>query len=132
MTKTYLPIADTIRTVDAAGKVLGRVATEIATMLRGKDKPTFAPHKIVGDRVVVTNAAKVRVTGRKLEQKTYIRHTTYLGHLKSETMAEVMAKDPAEVIRRAVLGMLPANRLRKELMKRLDVYADEAPKEKQV
>ena len=130
MATTYLPTTDSVRTVDVAGKVLGRVATEIAIILRGKDKPTYAPHKITGDRVIVTNAAKIRVTGRKLEQKTYARHTSYLGHLKTETLAQVMAKDPAEVVRRAVQGMLPSNRLRKELMKRLDVYAVDAPKEK--
>lgn len=130
MAKTYLPTADSVRTVDAAGQILGRLATEVATMLRGKDKPSFAPHKITGDQVVVTNAAKIRVTGRKLDQKVYYKHTGYMGHLKEQTLSDLMAKDPSEVIRRAVYGMLPANRLRPELMKRLTVHAGAAPEEK--
>lgn len=132
MAKTYLPnpTTDTEVTIDAAGKVLGRLATEIATILRGKHKATFAPNKVTGERVVVTNAAKVAVTGRKLEQKVYYRHTGYPGGLRERTLAEVMAKDPTEVIRHAVAGMLPHNRLHKELMKRLTIYALGSPSPK--
>lgn len=126
-TKTYLPVTDTVVTIDATGKVLGRLATEVATVLRGKHKPTFAPHRIEGDRVVVTNAAKIGFTGRKLEQKTYYRHSGYLGHLRTVILKELFAKDPTDVVKRAIYGMLPNNRLRPELMKRLEVYVAEAP-----
>ncbi len=129
MAKTYLPNPDTDSevTIDAAGKVLGRVATEIATILRGKHKPTFAPHKVTGERVIVTNAAQVAVTGRKLEQKVYYRHTGYPGGLRQRTLSELMTKNPTEVIRHAVAGMIPHNRLHKELMKRLTIYKSSAP-----
>ncbi len=123
MVKTYLPTQSATRTFDAAGKTLGRLATEIAVALRGKDKATFAPHTIVGDLVVVTNARQIHVTGDKLNQKTYYRHTGYLGNLKSMTLGQLMATDPTEPLRRAVYGMLPDNRLRKELMKRLTIHA---------
>ena len=126
MAKTYLPTESATRTFDASGKVLGRLATEIAVALRGKDKVAFAPHKITGDLVTVINASKVRVTGRKLDDKVYYKHTGYLGNLKSETLKHLMERDPAEVIRRAVYGMLPDNRLRKELMKRLTIHANGA------
>lgn len=123
MTKTYLPTTDVTRTIDAAGKTLGRLATEVAIALRGKDKATFAPNKIVGDVVVVTNTNKVRYTGNKIEQKTYYKHTGYLGNMKSITLGKLIEKDPTEPLRRAVYGMLPDNRLRKELMKRLTIIA---------
>ena len=124
MAQTYLPTESSTRTFDAAGKVLGRLATEIAVALRGKDKVDFAPNKITGDLVIVTNAAKVRVTGRKLDDKMYYKHTGYLGNMKTESLKHLMERDPAEVIRRAVYGMLPDNRLRKHLMKRLTVLAN--------
>ncbi len=124
--KTYLPIDDTVVTIDAKDQVLGRLATRIATVLRGKHKPTFAPHRIEGDRVVVTNAAQVRVTGRKLDQKIYYRHTGYIGNMKQVTLRELMATRPEQVVEQAVYGMLPNNRLRSELMKRLTVHAKEA------
>lgn len=128
--KTYLPTHDTTVTIDATGKVLGRLATEVAIILRGKHKPTFAPHRIEGDRVIVTNALKVGFTGRKLDQKMYYKHSGYLGHLRSIVLKDLFAKDPADVIVRAVYGMLPNNRLRPELMKRLEVHAgDVATKE---
>lgn len=125
MVKTYLPTTSQTTTFDASDKILGRLASEIASVLRGKNKPTFAPNKIVGDEVVVTNASKIRVTGNKMEQKVYHRHTGYLGHLKSITLKDLFAKDSTEVLRRAVYGMLPANRLRKELMKRLTIHSHE-------
>lgn len=107
--------------IDATGKVLGRLATEIATILRGKDKASFRPHLLMGEKVKVINATKIVITGRKLDEKMYYHHTGYLGHLKSVSMKELMAKNPAEVIERAVYGMLPANKLRREWMKNLSV-----------
>lgn len=122
--KTYLPKDSQTQTIDAKGQVLGRLATKIAVVLRGKDKPSFAPNKIVGDKVIVTNAKDIRVTGNKLENKIYYRHTGYIGGLKEISLKDQLDKDPTEVIKKAVYGMLPSNRLRKELMKRLSVYAE--------
>jgi len=130
MTKTYLPTTDHAVTLDASGQILGRLATQIATILRGKNKPTFAPHRIEGDRVIVTNAAAIKVSGRKLEQKMYHRHTGYIGNLRTTTLKDLMVTKPEQVIERAVYGMLPNNRLRKELMKRLTVYPGAAPEKK--
>jgi len=127
MKKTYLPTTDSVRTVDAKGKVLGRVATEIAVILRGKDKPTFAPHRIEGDRVVVLNAASVEVTGKKLDQKVYRTHSGYLGSLREVTLKQLMATKPEQVVEMAVYNMLPKNRLRRELMRRLTIHRAEAP-----
>lgn len=110
-----------VREFDAAGQVLGRLATQIAVVLRGKDKPSFRQNLIVGDKVKVTNAAKIVVTGRKMEQKKYYHHTGYLGHLKERSLKDLMAKDPADVIKRAVYGMLPDNKLRPILMKNLEI-----------
>lgn len=110
-----------IREIDATGQVLGRLATHVAVILRGKDKPEFRPNLICGDKVKVTNASKIIITGRKLEQKKYYHHTGYLGHLKEKSMKELMAKNPAEVVRRAVYGMLPDNKLRPILMKNLEI-----------
>lgn len=109
------------REIDATGQVLGRLATQIAVILRGKDKPSFRPNLIVGDKVKVVNASKIVVTGRKMEQKRYYHHTGYLGHLKEKSLKELMAKDPADVVRRAVYGMLPSNKLRPTLMKNLTI-----------
>ncbi|MEJ2313351.1 MAG: 50S ribosomal protein L13 [Nitrospirota bacterium] len=109
--------------VDAEGQVLGRLASQIATRLRGKHKPVFTPHVDAGDFVVVINAEKVRFTGRKLDQKVYYRHSNYPGGLKSETLKERMAKEPEEVVRDAVWGMLPKNRLGRTLIKKLKVYS---------
>ncbi len=125
--KTYLPATDTVRTIDAGGKVLGRIATEIATALRGKDKPTFAPHRIEGDRVVVINAANVAVTGKKLDQKVYRRHSGYLGSMREVSLKDLMATKPEQVIEMAVYNMLPKNRLRRELMRRLTIHGAAAP-----
>src|SRR5438445_3828871 len=109
--------------VDAAGKTLGRLATQIADLLRGKGKPTFTPHVDVGDFVVVVNAEKIRVTGNKLAAKRYYRHSGYPGGLRSRTLAEQLERGPEEVIRRAVRGMLPRNRLGRTQLTKLKVYA---------
>ncbi len=109
--------------VDATGKTLGRLATEIAKVLMGKHKPTYTPHVDGGDFVVVINAEKVFVTGKKLTDKIYYKHTGYMGHLKETTLKEMLEKKPEEVIRLAVRGMLPKNKLRDKRMKRLKVYA---------
>lgn len=112
-------------TLDARDKTLGRLSTEIANLLRGKGKPTFAPHLDIGDSVVVTHARDIRVTGRKMADKTYIRHSGYPGALRSEQLGDLLKRDPSEVIRRAVAGMLPKNKLRQNWLNRLKVYADE-------
>lgn len=126
MAKTYLPKDDSpVQTLDARGQVLGRLASRVATILRGKHSLTFAPHRIEGQRVNVINAKHIHLTGNKLNQKKYYHHTGYLGNLKEMTLVNLMAHDPSEVIRRAVYGMLPANRLRSELMKRLTIYKEE-------
>ncbi|MCA9388365.1 50S ribosomal protein L13 [Candidatus Berkelbacteria bacterium] len=127
--KTYLPQESKTQNIDAKNQVLGRLATKIAVILRGKDKPEFAPHKIVGDKVIVTNADDIRVTGNKLDNKIYYRHTGYIGGLKQISLKDQLAKDSTEVIKKAVYGMLPSNRLRSELMKRLTVYPGDVVKE---
>jgi large subunit ribosomal protein L13 len=109
--------------VDAAGKTLGRLATQIADALRGKRKPEYTPHVDVGDFVIVVNAEKVSVTGNKREEKRYYRHSGYPGGLRSRTLEEVLARRPEEVIRRAVKGMLPRNRLGRAQLRKLKVYA---------
>jgi large subunit ribosomal protein L13 len=109
--------------VDAAGKTLGRLATQIADVLRGKRKPTYTPHVDVGDFVVVVNAEKIRVTGNKLAAKRYYRHSGYPGGLRSRTLGEQLERRPEEVIRRAVRGMLPRNRLGRKQLTKLKVYA---------
>ena len=109
--------------IDASGKILGKVATEIADLLIGKHKPTYTPHVNVGDKVVVTNAEKIAVTGRKLDQKTYYRHTGYPGGIRSETLSQLLERRPDEVVRKAVKGMLPKNKLLKQRMKNLYIYA---------
>jgi large subunit ribosomal protein L13 len=109
--------------VDAEGKNLGRLATRIADTLRGKRKPEYTPHCDTGDFVVVVNAEKVTVTGRKLEQKTYFRHSGYPGGLRSRTLAEMLDRNPEDVVRKAVKGMLPRNRLARAQLTKLKVYA---------
>jgi large subunit ribosomal protein L13 len=109
--------------VDADQRTLGRLATEIADLLRGKGKPAYTPHVDTGDFVVVVNAGKVRVTGKKLEQKIYYRHSGYPGGLRERTLAEQLARRPEEVIRRAVKGMLPKNKLASAQLRKLKVYA---------
>jgi len=110
--------------VDATGVPLGRLASKVAQVIRGKHKPTFTPHMDTGDSVIVVNAAKVRLTGRKPEQKRYFRHTGYMGHEKFTAVATVMAKKPELVVERAVFGMLPKSSLAKQVLRhKLRVYA---------
>jgi len=108
--------------VEADGKTLGRLATRIADALRGKRKPEFTPHCDTGDFVVVVNAAKVHVTGNKLHDKLYRRHSGYPGGLRSRTLGEMLERQPEEVVRRAVKGMLPRNRLARQQLRKLKVY----------
>lgn len=118
--------------VDAEDKVLGRLATTIASHLRGKHNPMFTPHVDTGDSVVVINAEKVVLTGRKLDQKNYYRHSGYIGGLKAITARKLLEKNPEDLIRFAVKGMLPKNRLGRKLYKKLKVYAgDQHPHESQ-
>ena len=116
MTKT---VQRKIHEIDAAGKAVGRVASEAVTILRGKHRPDFAPNRDLGDAVTVLNAATVKFTGRKLVQKDYYHHTMYRGGLTRTPMKHVFEKDPAEPLRRAIYGMLPKNSFRREMMKRL-------------
>ncbi len=109
--------------IDAAGQVLGRVATRVARILIGKDKPNFTPHLDCGDHVVVINAERVKLTGNKIEQKVYRRHSGYPGGLKEIPVRVVLQRRPEEVVREAVLGMLPKNKLRAHRAKKLRVYA---------
>jgi len=109
--------------VDAEGQTLGRLATRIADALRGKRKPEYTPHVDTGDFVIVLNAEKIRVTGDKLNAKTYYRHSGYPGGIKSRTLAEMLERRPEEVIRKAVKGMLPRNRLARQQLRKLKVYA---------
>ena len=111
--------------VDAKDKVLGRLATKVASVLRGKDKVIYSPHQDTGDEVIVINAAKVKVTGKKMEQKLYKRYSAYPGGLNQETMATMLKKKPEYIIRHAVMGMLPDNKLGEKLLKKLRVYPGE-------
>lgn len=119
--------------LDADGQTLGRLATQCATLLQGKHKPTYTAHLDMGDFVVVVNASRIKVTGNKLEDKLYYRHTGYVGGLKTTPLAEMLAKDPRRVIELAVRGMLPRNKLARHLLRHLKVYAGpEHPHEAQV
>src|SRR3954451_708257 len=109
--------------VDAEGKTLGRLAPQIADVLRGKRKPTYTPHVDVGDFVIVVNAEKIAVTGNKRESKRYWRHSGYPGGIRSRTLGELLEQRPEEVIRKAVKGMLPRNRLARQQLRKLKVYA---------
>ncbi|HEY7166660.1 MAG TPA: 50S ribosomal protein L13 [Candidatus Binatia bacterium] len=109
--------------VDAQGKILGRMATEIARVLRGKNKPIYTPNADAGDFVIVINARGVRLTGKKLEQKIYYRHTNYPGGIRERTAAKMLTEKPEEIVRLAVKGMLPKNRLSRRLVTKLKVYA---------
>ena len=124
---TYMPKAEEITrkwyVLDAAGKPLGKVAAEAATLLRGKHKPTFAPHADCGDSVIIINAEKVVLTGKKLEQKKYYHHTGYIGHMRSVKYRTLMNTKPAFVMTKAVKGMLPANAIGRKAITRLHVYA---------
>ena len=125
--KTYSAKPGEIRrnwwVVDAEGKNLGRLASEIAVVLRGKNKPQYTPHVDTGDFVVVVNAEKIAVTGKKLTDKVYHRHSGYPGGLKSRTLREMLERRPSEVLRKAVKGMLPKNRLAARQINKLKVYA---------
>jgi len=112
-------------TIDASGKILGRLATEVATILMGKKKPQFVPYLDTGDFVVVTNASKVKVTGKKMKDKTYTRHSGYPGGLKVETFDKMINRKPEYIIEHAVKGMLPNNRLGSQMFKKLKVFAKE-------
>ena len=109
--------------VDAAGMTLGRLASEVAKVLRGKNKPIFTPHMDTGDYVIVINAEKIKVTGKKLDQKIYYHHSDYVGSLKEVTLKEKLAKKPEQVIELAVKGMLPKGPLGRQMYKKLYVYA---------
>jgi large subunit ribosomal protein L13 len=126
--KTYTPKAQTKAEkkwyiVDADGKTLGHLATQIAVILRGKNKTTFAPHVDMGDYVVVINAAKIKLTGNKEEQKEYIHHTGYLGHLKRKSIADVRKINPTRILEQAIAGMIPHNRLKNFILEKLKIYA---------
>lgn len=110
--------------LDAGEYPLGRLASHAAILLRGKHKPTYSPNADLGDHVVILNAAKVQLTGKKLKKKTYFRHTGYIGGAKTRTLEEEMAVRPEEVIRRAVKGMLPKTRLGRQMIRKLKIYAD--------
>lgn len=124
--KTYAVKASDIErhwwVVDAADRTLGRLATQIAGLLEGKHKPIYSPHLDTGDHVVVINAARVRVTGNKLVEKRYYRHSNYPGGLKEESLAALLARKPELVIERAVKGMLPQNRIGRAMFRKLKVY----------
>ena len=109
--------------VDAAGYTLGRLASEVAKVLRGKNKPIFTPHMDCGDYVIIVNAEKIKVTGKKMDQKIYYHHSEYVGGMKETTLKEMMAKKPERVIELAVKGMLPKGPLGKSMIKKLHVYA---------
>ena len=109
--------------VDATGMTLGRLASEVASVLRGKNKPIFNPHIDTGDYVIIVNAEKIAVTGKKLDQKVYYHHSDYVGGMKSATLREKLNKKPEEVIEHAVKGMLPKGPLGREMFKKLFVYA---------
>ena len=126
-TSTYFAkpgaVPDHWRVIDATGISLGRLARQVAVALQGKDRPTYTPHVITGDHVVVVNAANVRITGRKLTQKMYYRHSGYVGNLKSFMMRDLMEQRPERVVRLAVKGMLPSNKQGRQMLRRLRVYA---------
>ena len=135
--KTYFTKAKDVErrwhVIDASGKTLGKLATQVANLLMGKHKPTFVPYLDTGDFVIVLNATKVKVTGKKPKQKTYYRHSLYPGGLKAETYEEMMADHPTRIIEHAVRGMLPHTRLGRAMFKKLKVYAgDSHPHQAQV
>lgn len=128
MQKTYMPKGNETSSqkwyiVDASGKTLGRLASQVAHVLRGKHKPTFTPHMDMGDHVIVINAGEVQLTGQKMQQKLYYRHTGYPGGLKTQTAAELLERQPEKLVELAVWGMLPHNRLGRRQIRKLRVYA---------
>jgi len=129
MIKTYIPKREQIvrqwYLVDAKDKILGRLATKVAVILRGKHKPIFTPHLDTGDGVIVINASKIKVTGRKIKQKVYRRYSGYPNGLKEVTLENMLAKKPTTVIRLAIQRMLPSGSLGSDLIKKLKVYSDD-------
>ena len=127
MRQTYMAKPSTVEkkwyVIDAEGQTLGRLSSEVASILRGKHKPTYTPHIDTGDYVIVVNAEKVKVTGKKLDQKVYYNHSDYVGGMKETTLKEMMAKHPERVIEHAVKGMLPKGPLGREMYTKLFVYA---------
>ena len=127
MNTTYMPNPQKVErkwyVVDAEGQTLGRLASEVAKVLRGKNKPIYTPHEDCGDYVIVVNADKIKVTGKKLEQKVYYHHSDYVGGLRSATLREMLEKHPDRVIELAVKGMLPKGPLGRQMYKKLFVYA---------
>lgn len=125
--KTYMARSEDIEKkwylIDGEGKTVGRVATKIANLLRGKEKPQFTPHADTGDFVIVVNADKMKLTGKKWEQKTYYWHTGYPGGIKSITAEDLVKKHPEDILKKAVWGMLPKNKWQKKLITRLKIYA---------
>ena len=125
--KTFMASPATIErkwyVVDADGMTLGRLASEVAKVLRGKNKPIFTPHMDTGDYVIIVNAEKIKVTGKKLDQKIYYHHSAYVGGMKETTLREMMAKKPEQVVKLAVKGMLPKGPLGNSMIKKLHVYA---------
>ena len=125
--RTYIPKKSEIEQkwwlVNAEGRVLGRLATEVADIIRGKKKPQFTSHLDTGDFVVVVNAEKIRVSGRKLDQKVYYSHSQYPGGIKAETLRELLKRKPEEVIKKAVWGMIPKGKLGRSVYKKLKVYS---------
>ncbi len=125
--KTYVPNPDKLERkwylVDAEGQTLGRLSSEIAKVLRGKNKPEFTPHADTGDYVIVINAEQIKVSGKKLDQKIYYHHSDYVGGMKETTLKEMLAKKPEKVIELAVKGMLPKGPLGRQMLKKLHVYA---------
>ena len=125
--KTYMAKGETVErkwyVVDATDMVLGRLSSQVAAILRGKNKPIFTPHVDTGDCVIIVNAAKVRLTGNKLADKTHIHHTGYPGGLREITFEKLQAKDPEEIIRHAVKGMMPKGPMGRQMYKKLKVYA---------
>ena len=109
--------------VDAEGEVLGRLASKVAAVLRGKHKPTYSPHMDVGDHVIIVNADKIRVTGKKAKNKTYFRHSGYPGGVTMEAFADLKRKHPERILEKAILGMLPHNRLGRKMYRKLKVHA---------
>jgi large subunit ribosomal protein L13 len=136
-TSTYFPktgqVPDHWRVIDATGQTLGRLARDVAVALQGKDKPNYTPHVLTGDHVVVLNAAKVKVTGRKPLQKMYYRHSGYIGNLKSFMLRDLLEQNAEQVIQLAVKGMLPSNNRGRQMLKRLKIYTgDSHPHQAQV
>ena len=134
--ETYIPKLNEINqkwlVVDADGQILGRLASEVASILRGKNKPIFTPHMDVGDHVIIINAEKIRVTGKKAKTKKYYRHTGYPGGLRSDSYSDLIKSNPAKILEKAIWGMLPHNKLGKKIYKKLKIYAgNEHPHEAQ-